>query len=220
MRSIFFSLALFVCAFALPAHATTQKDNLQTSLLSQTHGLKPELLDKALKAHDIAQQQGLLKQPNVLTVIDFSLPSHQKRLWTFNLSDRKLLYYEWVAHGKDSGDDMTVHFSNDMASIMSSVGAYVTDQTYIGKNGYSLRLRGLEKGFNDNIYPRAVVLHGAWYVNEQMIKLYGRLGRSYGCPAVRKEISKQLIDAVKNGSMIFAYYPLPDWLSHSQFLKS
>src|SRR5262249_18571209 len=157
--------------------------------------------------------------PNVLTVIDFSLPSSQKRLWTFDLSTRKLLYYEWVAHGKDSGEDRTVRFSNDMASIMSSVGVYVTDHTYIGKNGYSLRLRCLEKGYNDNIYPRAVVLHGAWYVSEQMIKLYGRLGRSYGCPAVRKEISAQLIDAVKDGSMIFAYYPLPDWLAHSHFLE-
>jgi hypothetical protein len=101
---------------------------------------------------------------------------------------------------------------------MSSLGVYRTDAPYIGKNGYSLRLVGLEKGYNDNVYSRAVVLHGAWYVSEKMIQLYGRLGRSYGCPAVRQEIATPLIDTIKDGSILFAYYPQQDWLQHSAFL--
>ncbi len=111
-------------------------------------------------------------------------------------------------------------FSNKKESLMSSLGVYLTDVPYFGKNGYSMRLVGLEKGYNDNVYDRAVVLHGAWYVSEDMIRNYGRLGRSYGCPAVRKEIATQLIDTIKNGSVLFAYYPQQDWLSHSQSVRT
>lgn len=219
MRSIFLVLLLIVCWPIFSGQAGETGGDLQHALLTEATALDHHVLQLALKAYASAISERAIKQPDILTVIDFSLPSASRRLWTFDLAKRKLLYWEWVAHGRDSGEGRAVRFSNDLNSIMSSLGAYVTDKTYIGKNGYSLRLRGLEKGFNDNIYPRAVVLHGAWYVSEKMIQLYGRLGRSYGCPAVRREISRQLIDTVKNGSMIFAYYPDNNWLAHSRLLN-
>ncbi|PWT89942.1 MAG: hypothetical protein C5B54_08065, partial [Acidobacteria bacterium] len=174
-----FSLLLSAC---VPVFAS--QGDLQLALLSQAKDLNPKVLDYALYAAGVAAKRGEVSNKNILTVIDFSLPSTQKRLWTFDLTNRSLLFHEWVAHGKDSGENMTVHFSNDLSTVMSSVGLYRTDVTYFGKNGYSLRLVGLDKGFNDTVYDRAVVLHGAWYVSQKMIDEFGRLGRSWGCPAV------------------------------------
>lgn len=220
MRTLVLTLAIIVClAAAAPVHSST-RDAEQKQLLTIATDLNPKVLQYAFAARASALKQGLVKQPNIFTVIDFTLPSSQKRLWTFDLSKHTLLFHELVAHGKESGDKYAANFSNDMSSTASSVGLYVTDVPYFGKNGYSLRLVGLEKGFNDNIYSRAVVFHGAWYVSEDMVKQYGRVGRSYGCTAVRQEIATPMIDVIKNGSLMFAYYPLPDWLQHSRFLHS
>src|SRR4029453_13872561 len=188
MRKIIVIALALLCPVVPSLYAVpdaTQKTVLSQSLLSQATGLKPEVLEYALKANCAAEKQGVVKHGNVLTIVDFSLPSSQKRLWTFDLTTRHLLFQEYVAHGKNSGENRTVTFSNDKESLMSSLGVYLTDVPYIGKNGYSMRLVGLEKRYNDNVYTRAVVLHGAWYVSEDMIRTYGRLGRSYGCPAVR-----------------------------------
>jgi hypothetical protein len=190
----------------------------QQSLLKLAPELKPEVLQRALKAHHAVLEEGIMTRQDIITVIDFSLPSAQKRLWTFDLSKRRLLFYEYVAHGMASGDEEAASFSNEEESYESSIGAYLTDVPYIGKNGYSLRLVGLEPGFNDNAYSRAVVLHGAWYVSEEMIKKYGRLGRSYGCPAVRSEIATKLIDQIKYGSLLFIYFPQENWLKESHYL--
>jgi len=219
MRKILVFVMTLLCP-AAPSLYAAPKADLSEALLSQAPALKPEVLNYALKANASAEKQGVVKRGNVLTIVDFSLPSSQKRLWTFDLTTRHLLFHEYVAHGKNSGENRTVSFSNGQESLMSSLGVYLTDVPYIGKNGYSMRLVGLEKGYNDNVYTRAVVMHGAWYVSEDMIRTYGRLGRSYGCPAVRQEIATPLIDTIKNGSVLFAYYPQQDWLEHSQYLRS
>ncbi|GAB3056981.1 murein L,D-transpeptidase catalytic domain family protein [Stenotrophomonas tumulicola] len=156
--------------------------------------------------------------PERLGVIDYSRPSTEPRLWVFDLRRQRLLFEEWVAHGRNSGADLTEHFSNREGSYMSSLGAFTAQETYVGGNGYSLRLDGLEPGFNDHARERAIVIHGAPYVNPAAARLQGRLGRSLGCPAVRLSVAKPLIDALRGGTMVFAYYPDQAWLAHSQLL--
>lgn len=158
--------------------------------------------------------------PERLGVIDYSRPSTQQRLWVFDLRRQRLLFEEWVAHGRNSGADRTEHFSNREGSFMSSIGAFTAQETYVGGNGYSLRLDGLEPGFNDHARERAIVIHGAPYVNPSAARLQGRLGRSLGCPAVRLIVAKPLIDALSGGTMVFAYYPDQDWLKRSQLLDA
>jgi hypothetical protein len=141
----------------------------------------------------------------ILTIIDFSLPSTDKRLWIIDLKHNTILKNTYVAHGMNSGENYALHFSNQPNTQMSAPGFYLTQNTYYGKHGYSLRLKGLEKGINDNAMKRAIVLHGAWYVSEDFIKKYGRLGRSFGCPAVPEAESEDIINLIKNGSLIFIY---------------
>jgi len=157
--------------------------------------------------------------PTTLTVIDFSRPSTDVRMWVYDLRARKLLFEEHVAHGRNSGFNLPTKFSNQPDSNMSSLGLYRASEAYIGKHGYSLRLDGLEAGFNDRARERAIVIHGADYVNEAMAQSQGRLGRSLGCPAVRPQIAHKLIDAVKNGGLVFAYYPDARWLKTSKYLS-
>lgn len=157
--------------------------------------------------------------PGTLTVIDFSRPSTSKRLWVYDLRARELLFEEHVAHGRNSGHDMPTMFSNVPESNKSSLGLFRAAEGYFGKHGYSLRLDGLEPGVNDRARERAIVIHGAEYVNEKTARAQGRLGRSLGCPAVRPAIARQLIDAVKEGGLIFAYYPDPAWLTQSRYLN-
>ena len=153
-----------------------------------------------------------------LTVIDFSVPSTERRMFVYDLRSRELLFEEHVSHGRNSGHNAPTLFSNEPESFKSSIGLYRAAESYVGKHGYSLRLDGLEKGFNDRARERAIVIHGADYVNAATAKAQGRLGRSLGCPAVRPEISRPLIDAVKNGGLVFAYYPDPTWLDTSTYL--
>jgi hypothetical protein len=153
-----------------------------------------------------------------LTVIDFSVPSTERRMFVYDLRSRELLFEEHVSHGRNSGHNLPTLFSNQPESFKSSIGLYRAAESYVGKHGYSLRLDGLEKGFNDRARDRAIVIHGADYVNAATAKAQGRLGRSLGCPAVRPEISRPLIDAVKDGGLVFAYYPDPTWLQTSTYL--
>jgi hypothetical protein len=198
---------------------TPAPDSLVRSLLNQAPGLRGEVLRLALNAAGCAAQRGLVRRRNLLTVIDYSLPSDKPRLFVFDLDDRKLLFRELVAHGKNSGGNLTRFFSNSHGSLATSIGLFVTADTYIGANGYSLRLKGLEQGVNDSAWDRAIVMHGASYVSRAAINALGRLGRSWGCPAVRREIARKLIDTVKGGSPIFAYYPDTNWLSQSAFFS-
>lgn len=193
------------------------------SLYDALHRTAPELNAKVLRtalsaAHNASEQGVGSKQ--VLAVIDYSLPSTAKRLWVFDLASRKLLFHELVAHGKNSGENLTRSFSNAVGSEMSSLGLFVTGATYQGKNGLSLRLEGLDKGFNDSSLERAIVMHGADYVNPALCPRLGRLGRSQGCPAVRREIAKPLIEALQGGAFLFSWYPDQAWLASSRFLQS
>ena len=189
-----------------------------TTLLSQAPGLRENVLKLALGAATCAEDRGLVKRRELITVIDYSLPSSEPRLFVFNLMTKKLLFRELVAHGKNSGGNLASFFSNSSGSLASSLGLYVTADTYTGGNGYSLRLKGLEEGINDMAWDRAIVMHGAYYVSREAVKALGRLGRSWGCPAVRAEIADKIIDTVRGGSPIFAYYPDKKWLATSAFL--
>jgi len=166
-----------------------------------------------------AQAEGVGKDAERLAVIDYSVSSLKPRLWVFDLASDRLLYEDVVAHGQGSGGDVPNHFSNDDGSHASSLGLFVTRDTYIGHNGYSLRMDGLEHGINDAAMSRAIVMHGAAYVNPDAGKQMGRLGRSWGCPALRAAVAKPIIDVLKDGQFVFSYYPDQDWLARSALLK-
>jgi len=187
------------------------------ALLSRTQHLKPEVLKLALDAYVCARQKGLDKQ-QILTVIDYSLPSYMKRLWVIDLQQKKVLFYTLVAHGRGSGDVSPTVFSNRPQSLASSIGLFETANPYQGHFGLALRLKGLEKDFNDNALRRAIVIHSAWYVSEAFDEKYGRLGRSWGCPALNESVIKPVINTIKNGTLVFAYYPDPNWLKQSTYL--
>lgn len=179
----------------------------------------PTVFATALAAAEKAIARGDVGEPTTLTVIDFSKPSTEKRMWVYDLRTRELLFEEHVSHGRGSGKTLATLFSNTPESNQSSLGLYRTAETYIGKHGYSLRLDGLERGVNDRARARAIVMHGAAYVNAAAAKANGYLGRSLGCPALRPEITRQVIDSVKNGGLLFAYYPDTNWLSSSTYLN-
>jgi hypothetical protein len=172
----------------------------------------------ALEAAACAVRSGSIEALTTLTVIDYSRPSTEKRLWVFDLRTRELLFEELVAHGSGTGDNLARTFSNDAESHQSSLGLFRTEDTYVGKNGYSLRLRGLDAGFNDHAYDRAIVMHGAPYVSDAVARAQGRLGRSWGCPALREGIAHEVIDTVKGNGLVFAYYPDAAWLAASKYL--
>lgn len=179
--------------------------------------LNQRVLKLALTAYNNADKKGEVKKP-VLTVIDYSMPSNKQRMWIFDLRHERLLYNTYVAHGKNSGSVSAKSFSNRESSKQSSLGTYITKDTYIGHKGYSLNLKGLDRGFNDNAYNRRVVMHGAWYMEPDFIKRAGRAGLSWGCPAISQKLAKPVINTIKNGSVIFAYFPDRRFLSHSGYL--
>lgn len=160
-----------------------------------------------------------ISHTNILTVIDYSLPSSEKRLWVFDLNEKKLLFNTYVSHGIKSGALVSKYFSNKNDSKASSIGVYKTEKTYYGRDGLSLRLTGLDNGFNDNASNRYIVMHGGWYVSEQFIKKYGRAGRSWGCPAVPENLRDGIINTIKDNSLFVAYYPSDIWFSNSKFLN-
>lgn len=176
-----------------------------------------QVLDLAITAMQCATAHGMSSSQR-LAVIDYSLPSTEPRLWVFDLQSRKLLYRELVAHGRNSGENFAHTFSNSEGSLQSSLGLFRTLDTYNGSNGYSLRMDGLEAGFNDNARERAIVMHGAPYVNADLALKQGRVGRSWGCPAVRSGIARRMIDTLKGGQFVFSYYPDPHWLAASRYL--
>jgi hypothetical protein len=192
------------------------------AILNQTNNLRPEILELALEAYEQAEVGGHVRRP-VLTVIDYELPSYQQRLWVIDMKVGRVLYQEWVAHGmgapRGSGGTMeeALSFSNEKGTLKSSLGLFVTAETYYGRHGYSLKLDGLEKGVNDKARERLIVLHGAQYVSEDRAENH-LVGRSWGCPAVRPGISNILIDAIKEGSVLWIYYPHGEWLGESEFL--
>ncbi len=190
---------------------------LQTLSRAAPHA-NPKVIRLALSALECASAQGMSPSRS-LTVIDYSLPSTVPRLWVFDLQRGKLLFEELVAHGRNTGENYAQFFSNTYGSLQSSLGLFLTKETYNGRNGYSLRMDGLESGFNDKAMERAIVFHGADYVNTRFVKKQGRIGRSLGCPAVRSGIAKKVIDTIKGEQFLFSYYPDQRWLADSQFLN-
>ena len=186
--------------------SSAAEESLETALLRAAPTIRPEALRAALAAWDALSARGEVSRPR-LTVIDYGLPSTTERLWAFDLVTRRLLFHELVAHGRNSGEDLPGSFSNEDGSLMSSLGAFVTGSTYTGRHGYSLRLRGMEPGLNDRAEARSIVVHGAPYVCEEVARELGRLGRSFGCPAVRSEIARLLIDEIKGGTLLYAWHP-------------
>jgi hypothetical protein len=182
-------------------------------------GLDSSVLAMALQSATAAVERGVAALPSTLSVIDYSKPSTEARMWVYDVRTHELLFHELVSHGRGSGKTMATAFSNAAESNMTSLGLFKTAEAYIGHNGYSLRLDGLEKGTNDHARDRAIVIHGAPYVNAATAKANGYLGRSLGCPAVRPEVARQLIDTVKGGGLVFAYYPDRSWLRSSIYLN-
>ncbi len=218
-RGVALILAVVVCVvtvlFAVPADAKASSIEL---IPAKADGVPQDALTLAIGAVRCAVASGDIKTPKTLTIIDYSKPSVEPRLWVYDLATGKLLFKELVAHGKNTGDNMATHFSDAMNSRQSSLGLFVTGDTYMGNNGYSLRLDGLEPGFNSHARDRAIVMHGAPYVNAQLASTQGRIGRSWGCPALREAVAHQVIDTIRGGGVIFSYYPDQTWLKTSRFL--
>jgi hypothetical protein len=179
-----------------------------------------EILSFGIKGYLKLKEDGKISPGKPLTVIDFSLPSTAKRMWIIDMEDGLILHHGLVSHGRNSGELMAQKFSNINSSYMSSLGFYLTGETYQGKHGYSLRLDGLEKGFNDKARERAIVIHGADYAHENFIKQTGRLGRSLGCPALPNEIADEIIDMIKDQSLLFIYGKDKEYLGKSAFLNA
>lgn len=196
--------------------ADAEASSLLATLRAVAPAIDPGVLALALEARACAINRGAGAGTR-LAVIDYSLPSTQKRMWVFDLERPGLLYAEHVAHGQGSGENMATNFSNRDGSHQTSLGLFRTAETYVGGNGYSLRMDGLEPGVNDNARDRLIVIHGAPYVNPEQARRQGRLGRSYGCPALRPQVAREVIDTIKDDQLVFAYYPDDPWLSTSRY---
>ncbi len=203
----------------LPDASSTQLDP-NAATLARLETLAPEadpgVLALALEARNCAIRSGEVDQDAKLAVIDYSRPSTDKRLWVFDVAHDQLLFRELVAHGQGSGDNYATHFSNQDNSHQTSLGLFLTAETYIGNNGYSLKLDGVERGFNDNARSRAIVMHGAWYVTPEMVASKGRIGRSHGCPALNQGIARRVIDTMKGRQLLFSYANDAAWLHRGQ----
>jgi hypothetical protein len=201
-----------------PAWAAAEASTLAQRLADAAPELDAAVLERAVAAMTCAVRHGAGAAQR-LAVIDYSLPSSQARLWLFDLDSSTLLLRDLVAHGQGSGDKLPTAFSNVEGSHQSSIGLFRTQESYVGQNGYSLRMDGLEDGVNDQARQRAIVIHAADYVAESWIEQHGRIGRSHGCPAVRPEVAGMVIDSLKGGQFLFAHYPDEHWLSNSNFLN-
>lgn len=193
-------------------------DAIYNAMELEQAGLEYSVFEKAYIGYINLREKGQIsaKQP-ILSIADFTRSSQTKRLWILDLGDKKMLLNTWVSHGKGSGGDIPTQFSNELNSHQSSLGFYLTGEVYYGKHGRSLRLDGLDKGFNTRARERAIVLHGADYVSQQAINGLNRLGRSFGCPAVSNDLSDQVIDWVKNKTVLYIHGAEPNY--HSVYLN-
>ena len=182
-------------------------------------GLSQDAFNYGLQGYQDLVSNGAVKNNHILSIVDFSLPSSKKRLFVIDVTTGKLLFNTFVSHGRNSGQDMATEFSNDVNSFKSSLGFYVTGNTYSGEHGFSLRLDGQEAGINDNAYDRSIVMHAASYVNEKVIRAKGFIGRSLGCPAVPPSLHKAIINTIKDGSCLFLYSPDTFYISHSRIIN-
>lgn len=184
----------------------------------QGFDLNPQVLDSIESILNYADTKQI-EHNHILTLIDYSLPANQKRLWVFDLDGHRVLFHTYVSHGLKSGSLESRFFSNRFDSKASSIGVFRTNKTYYGRHGLSLRLDGLDRGFNDNADSRTIVMHGGWYVEESFIQKYGRAGRSWGCPAVPDQLTSDIINTIKDKSLLVVYYPSMEWFEKSRFLQ-
>lgn len=218
MKRIIFLGLFFISlgeVFALQPQLSTKQKAKNISKLSQD--LNVHVVKLALDAFYNSKKLGVNIKKPIITIIDYSLPSTKKRLWVLNIAKEQILYNSMVAHGINSGNKYATSFSNTIGSLQTSLGIFITGKTYMGRDGYSLRMKGLEKGVNDRAEERYIVLHGAPYVSKEFVASVGRAGRSWGCPAVEKYLAKPIINTIKDGTLIFSYYPDKIWLSKSKF---
>ncbi|MBZ2170038.1 murein L,D-transpeptidase catalytic domain family protein [Marinobacter sp. F4216] len=213
-----FLLAIVGSLFPVASFGTSHAPSLLELLSDSAPDLNPIVLRRAVTATQCAIRNGLAV-PERLAVIDFSRPSSEERLWIFDLADGRLLLRDLVAHGKNSGLFDSTSFSNVEGSHQSSIGLFLGSESYYGKHGYSLRLDGLEQGFNHRARERAIVIHGADYVSDAWVGQYGRVGRSHGCPAVDRQVIQQVVDNLKGGQLVFKYYPDEQWMAESSLLN-
>ena len=212
-------------SFAAFAPDTTKADSapLSKSIYDSLHldatGLSRQAFDYAQKGWNKLFREGRLNNSSILAIADFSQPSTNKRLYILDLKQYKVLFQTLVAHGRNSGKELATSFSNQPSSYKSSPGFYVTGETYNGKHGYSLKLNGVEKGINDNAYNRAIVIHGADYVDESYISSLGYIGRSQGCPAVPEKEAQPIINTIRDNTCFFIYQPGSSYTSHSTMLN-
>ncbi len=200
--------------------ATLALEAIYDSLHLSSMGLSEEAFDYAVKGYTYLKNKGKLQNENVLSIIDFTKPSSQKRLYILDVASFKVLFNTYVAHGQNTGQEYASKFSNKVESYQSSLGFYITTGTYMGKNGFSMQLNGLEHGFNDKADERAIVMHGAPYVSEAFIRNRGYIGRSHGCPAVPQQLNKPIIEKIKNGSCLFIYSNDKTYLNRSRILNA
>lgn len=183
--------------------------------------LSEDVFRKALKGYENLKKAGKLSEgAHILSICDFSLSSNAKRLWVIDTETKKVLFNSLVAHGKNTGEEFATHFSNTENSLQSSMGFFITEDTYEGENGYSLKLEGVDGGYNDAAMRRAIVMHGADYVSPEFAAQHKRIGRSWGCPAVPRELAAPIINTVKGKNCLFIYYPDQAYLSSSRWLNS
>lgn len=200
---------------------SSSEELYQSISFENTNKLQFDVFAKALLGFENLKKAGKLSQEaHLLTVCDFSLSSNVKRLWVIDTEQRKVLFNSLVAHGKNTGEEFATNFSNTESSLQSSMGFYITESTYNGDNGYSLKLLGMDRGFNDAAYKRAVVMHGADYVSEEFAAAHKRIGRSWGCPAIPRSLTEPIINTIKGKNCLFIYYPDENYLSSSEWLKA
>ena len=183
-------------------------------------GLSRKAFEAAWTGYYKLRKRGLLRKTSILSICDFSQSSSNQRMYVIDVRNRRMLYRTYVAHGINSGEEYATSFSNRMESCKSSLGFYITRAVYSGANGLSLRIDGVDRGYNDNAMKRAIVLHGAGYVSQRILHKYGVMGTTFGCPAIPTEMTTQIIPVVKNGSCLFIYYPSKKYLSQSSVLNS
>lgn len=186
----------------------------------QEHELDREVFEKAMQGYFYLKFHGELERDRFLTIIDYSKSCRERRLWVIDLTGKRVLFHDLVAHGKYSGDEYANRFSNRIESRQSSLGFYVTGSRYHGKHRLSLKLKGMENGFNSNAFARGIVFHGAYYVHENFVARGEKIGRSFGCPAVSQEVIGSLIEVIDQGSCVFTYYPDANYLQNSPILNA
>jgi hypothetical protein len=196
-----------------------QASFIYTSMNLSDQGLDPKAFEYAWRGYHNLLKKGVIHKRSVLSICDFSQSSRAKRMYVIDVQHRKLLYRTYVAHGQNSGDEYATSFSNEPNSYKSSLGFYVTMRTYIGHNGLSLKLNGVDSGYNDMALQRQIVLHGSSYVSGKYMQNYGTLGTSLGCPALPAAVSGKIIRLVKDGSCLFIYHPTPQYLDNSPVIN-